>query len=256
MQILKHAGQKAMNKQPFVLAFETTLPVLSISLSTGNKEISNFISDGRVSGSNELLSAAESLLQKNDLSLEDINLLAVCAGPGSFTGIRVGLATVKALAYGLGCKALGISILEALALMAFNKQKKSAPNAGASAKINTAVYAGKNQIYTQTFSRKEQGNINYAASAPLLVNTADFIKQYGENISSDNLIITEKKCAAEIKNIQPTTDLIIASDNVSDFIALRALEMVYERSGELEPEEIEDSFNITPLYLRNFRAGQ
>lgn len=50
-----------------------------------------------------------------DLSLRDVDLIALPVGPGSFTGLRVGVTTAKTLAYGLGCQVLGLNTLEVLA---------------------------------------------------------------------------------------------------------------------------------------------
>ncbi len=59
--------------------------------------------------------AVEYVLQQAGLRLQDVDLFAVTTGPGSFTGIRIGLAAVKAMAYAVGAKAVGVSSLYACA---------------------------------------------------------------------------------------------------------------------------------------------
>ena len=65
--------------------------------------------------SETLLPLCEEALRACRLSLQDISLLAVTAGPGSFTGLRIGLATVKGLAFAHGTPCAGVSTLEAMA---------------------------------------------------------------------------------------------------------------------------------------------
>jgi tRNA threonylcarbamoyladenosine biosynthesis protein TsaB len=66
----------------------------------------------------ELLSRLDALLARQNAKAEDLGAVIVGTGPGSFTGLRIGLATAKTLAYGLDIPLLGISTAHALALAA------------------------------------------------------------------------------------------------------------------------------------------
>ena len=65
--------------------------------------------------SETIMPMIDEVLGKADLTINDIDLFACSEGPGSFTGLRIGIGTVKGLGYGLGKKVCGISTLEALA---------------------------------------------------------------------------------------------------------------------------------------------
>lgn len=65
--------------------------------------------------SETLLPLVEGLLDRLALTVDDVDLFAVSVGPGSFTGVRIGVATVKGLAFGRGKPCVGVSTLEALA---------------------------------------------------------------------------------------------------------------------------------------------
>ena len=62
-----------------------------------------------------LLPACEALLEETGHAVSEVELVAVSLGPGSFTGLRVGVAAAKGLAFGLGCDVLGVSTLDVLA---------------------------------------------------------------------------------------------------------------------------------------------
>ncbi len=83
------------------------------------------LKDGKIKGeisfttslthSETVMPMIDEVLRKTNLTINDIDLFACSEGPGSFTGLRIGIGTVKGLAYGLGKKVCGVSTLEALA---------------------------------------------------------------------------------------------------------------------------------------------
>ena len=62
-----------------------------------------------------LLPMAEQMLKDTNIALSDVDAIAVARGPGSFTGIRIGVSTAKGLAWGAQKPAIGVSTLEAMA---------------------------------------------------------------------------------------------------------------------------------------------
>jgi len=98
-----------------ILAVETSCDMLSVSLLEGKELILELKSDSPRSHSETLMIAIDSLLKRTNTSLEDIDLFACDNGPGSFTGIRIGVATVKAIGDVTVTPCIAISSLEALA---------------------------------------------------------------------------------------------------------------------------------------------
>ena len=78
-----------------VLAFETSSPVLSVAFKKGKSAITEKISRGFFRHSEKLLPAADGLLRKNKISSAKVGTFLIGRGPGSFTGLRVGFATLK-----------------------------------------------------------------------------------------------------------------------------------------------------------------
>lgn len=103
------------------LAVDTSGNHLSIIISKDKVLFKSFISNVCLKHSITLLPELESLLEKANLTLNDIDVFACVVGPGSFTGIRIGVSTVKALAYSLNKKVLKVTSFETLA---YNEDSK------------------------------------------------------------------------------------------------------------------------------------
>ena len=100
---------------PLILAVDTTHEHGSLALTRG-REVVEEVALHSPSGFGQVLyGAMEQLLERNGAALRDVDCFATASGPGSFTGVRVGLACVKGLAEALGKPALAVSNLRALA---------------------------------------------------------------------------------------------------------------------------------------------
>ena len=97
------------------LAIDTTADAGSIALAQGCDVIEEVPIEAPKGFSHVLFGEIESLLARHKISLADIDLFAAASGPGSFTGVRVGLAAIKGLSEVLGKPAIAASNLEALA---------------------------------------------------------------------------------------------------------------------------------------------
>lgn len=98
-----------------ILAFESSAKAASAALVRDGKLISQYSQCSGLTHSRTLLPMAEDMLKNTELTLKDVDCLAVAHGPGSFTGIRIGVSTVKGLAWALDKPCVGVSTLEALA---------------------------------------------------------------------------------------------------------------------------------------------
>ena len=97
------------------LAFESSAKAASVALVRDGSLISQYSQCSGLTHSRTLLPMAEDLLKNAELTLQDIDLFAVAHGPGSFTGIRIGVSTVKGLAWATDKPCVGVSTLEAMA---------------------------------------------------------------------------------------------------------------------------------------------
>ena len=98
-----------------ILAIDSTAIVASVALCEDEKLIALYTVNNGNTHSETLLPMVESILKEAKITSADIDLFAVSNGPGSFTGVRIGCATVKGLAFGRSVPCAEVSTLEALA---------------------------------------------------------------------------------------------------------------------------------------------
>ena len=97
------------------LAFESSAKAASVALVRDGKLISQYSQCSGLTHSRTLLPMAEDMLKNAEFGLDKVDVFAVAYGPGSFTGIRIGVSTVKGLAWATEKPCVGVSTLEAMA---------------------------------------------------------------------------------------------------------------------------------------------
>jgi tRNA threonylcarbamoyl adenosine modification protein YeaZ len=96
-----------------ILAADTSLPILSVALIKDDALVGAIALEGRGSRNEKLLPAIDWLLAESAIDRTQVDLFAVTRGPGSFTGVRIGLATMQGLALALGKPVCAMSTHEA-----------------------------------------------------------------------------------------------------------------------------------------------
>lgn len=99
-----------------LLAFETSAKAASVALFQEEKLVGEAYQNTGMTHSQTLMVMAEATLQNSGFTAKDLTHVAVAAGPGSFTGVRIGVAAAKGLAWGNQIPCYGVSTLEAMAL--------------------------------------------------------------------------------------------------------------------------------------------
>ena len=98
-----------------ILAFESSAKAASVALLREGALVSQYSQCSGLTHSRTLLPMAEDLLKNTETKLSEVDLFAVAHGPGSFTGVRIGVSTVKGLAWACDKPCVGVSTLEAMA---------------------------------------------------------------------------------------------------------------------------------------------
>lgn len=148
------------------LAFETSAKAGSVALLEGRKLLGESYQNTGLTHSQTIMTMAQSLIAACGYTPQDVQAVAVAAGPGSFTGIRIGVAAAKGFAWGSQIPCYGVSTLEAMAL-----------NLGAYEGLVVGVMdARRSQVYTATF-RAEKGVLTR-----LTEDRAISLQQLGEEL--------------------------------------------------------------------------
>ena len=98
-----------------VLALETSAKAVSAAVTEDGKVLASGYQDTGLTHSRTLMPIVEHILKNTDLTVQDCDVIAVAAGPGSFTGIRIGVSAAKGLAFAAEKPAVGVSTLAAMA---------------------------------------------------------------------------------------------------------------------------------------------
>lgn len=130
-----------MVENPRILALDTSSQVSSVALCQAEMLVAESALSLRSTHSQSLLAQIDSLLKAASWTLADLDLLAVVTGPGAFTGLRIGVATIKGLAQVLNLPVVSVSSLTAVAM---NLPLLSLP-------VCVFIDARKKEVYTQQF---------------------------------------------------------------------------------------------------------
>ena len=129
-----------------ILALDSTAKVAAVAICEDEKLLASFVCDNGLTHSEILLPMAEDAMKRTKIELSDIELFACNAGPGSFTGVRIGASVIKGLAFGRDIPCIPVSTLDSLAQNLFPLDGIYCP----------VMDARRNQVYN-TLYRCENG---------------------------------------------------------------------------------------------------
>lgn len=170
-----------------ILAIETCFGGCSVTL-LNNQEIIAHISEVVPNKQSEkLILMVEQVLGKANVSYEQVDYIAVAAGPGSFTGIRIGVSAANAIAFASGKKIISINCLEAIAY-------------GKNGKISAILDAGKNQVYAQKFIDQIPYSPITLVDYQAINNFAQEFKKIGNKLSDEPTLPSSNNIALAAYN--------------------------------------------------------
>lgn len=135
-----------MEEGLLTLGVDTSTEKRSVALLRGGRVLNASTSELREGGSAGLLADIDRVLESASVGLKDVRLFAAAVGPGSFTGLRSGLATVKGLAMTLGKPACGVPTLHAVAY-----------GARPARRVVASIPAGRGEVFAQLLSVSAEG---------------------------------------------------------------------------------------------------
>lgn len=138
------------------LAIDTSLPIFSVALVRDEQTLGAYAAEGKGSRNEKLLVAIEGILAEAGIAMEGIDLLVATRGPGSFTGVRVGLATIQGLAFAIDRPICALSTHEAVLGGGEARRTLVVSEAGRAESYVSAFRGGKEEIEPRLVSAAQR----------------------------------------------------------------------------------------------------
>ncbi|HET6670753.1 MAG TPA: tRNA (adenosine(37)-N6)-threonylcarbamoyltransferase complex dimerization subunit type 1 TsaB [Pyrinomonadaceae bacterium] len=231
-----------------ILSIETATLGGGVCVSAGDRILAAVAGDPKLSHSNTLLSDIDKCLREAGAAVQDVQLFAATCGPGSFTGLRIGLATIKALAATLNRPCVGIPTLQVIA-----------HTAGLSRATVALLPAGRGEVFVQSVSvARDITELDAAAHLP----PASAIERYkslpalkwvgpGAAINRDLIESTarEQGFAFQVTDVNDTEmmpegwQLVARETNLANHVAAIAWQ-------RFQRQELEQAESLSAIYVR------
>lgn len=217
-----------------ILALESSGQAGSIAAAEGPRLVAERSLDPQQRSAHSLAPGIQQLLTSIGWRMTEIELVAVTLGPGSFTGLRVGVATAKTLAYALGARCIGLNTLEVIA----------AQCTGDSVRLSVAMDAQRGQVFAALFEYAKAGWQTIAG--PSVLDNDQWLRSLGPGVAVSGPALL--KMAHQV----PAGVTITEADNWTPRAATAAT-LAWQRhlAGTYD-----DMWRLAPLYLRKSAAEE
>ncbi len=220
-----------------ILNIETATQVCSVGLSEGNRILSIRESHDKNSHAAKLTVFCEEVLHEAGKEMKDLEAIAVSMGPGSYTGLRIGVSTAKGFCYALDIPLIAIPTLQSMALGALSSIDKK------EALCCPMIDARRMEVYTALY---DQHNKEVRKTEALIIDEGSYDIEIAENP-----IYFFGDGAEKCKDILEPKGM-----NYVDGIHPSAQNMAHLSAEKFRSENFEDLAYFEPYYLKDFIAGK
>lgn len=221
-----------------VLGLDTSTLMTTCGVIDGDKLVGEYSLSQDMSHSEKLVPMIKQVLDSLNLTVADIDLFAAAVGPGSFTGLRIGLATVKAFAHVTNKPIIGVSTLEALAYnLPFNDI------------VVPMLDARRNRVYTAIY--KWKGNELEAIMKPCILEVAELLNILDRDhnnivVNGDGSLVYKDMIIEKLKDKVRFSTIgqnMCKASSICELALLR-----YKKN------EVDDFYTLAPDYLLETQA--
>lgn len=226
-----------------ILLLETATDSCSVALSCGNTVIAEkYINEPKAHAS-LLAKYIKDILSENNITIHDCCAVAVSEGPGSYTGLRVGVSCAKGLCYGANKPLIGVGTLDTIAQCAIdNSLMKEESTALESFLIVPMIDARRMEVYTATFNSKGLALSNTEAK---ILDENSFAKE----LESNRILFTGNG-AEKFKPLINNQNAFFA-EQLPHASGMRII-----AADKFNKKEFKDTAYFEPFYLKDFIAGK
>ncbi len=221
-----------------ILGFDTSTKAASVALLKDDVLVGEIVINDKRTHSQKLMPMLESLFKLANVTADDIDLLAVCIGPGSFTGLRIAMASVKAMAHAKDLKVVAVDSLESLAFNMLGVDKK----------IIAILDAQGSKVYTASYKTQEN---ELKKLEEIEVLDIDELLERIDRDGEEVILLGEAvhKYRDKISN-QALIEIASADKNISKASSVSTIASEKYRKNV----DIHTHYDILPMYIRKSQA--
>lgn len=221
-----------------ILALDSSGTVASVAVLDDNKIVAEYSINHKMTHSVTLMPMLENIVERIGLDLNEVDALAVAAGPGSFTGLKIGSASIKGLAYALNKPIISVETTFAMAHNIYLKHGLVCP----------IMDARRDRVYSGIYEYED-----------FVLKTVLQQDAYELSFLIDKINIMNKNIVFLGDGVDVYKEFIIKSCKTASFapphlLLQRAAGLAYAARYKYENENIETAFNHKPIYLRESSA--
>lgn len=223
-----------------ILGIDTSTMAANVAVLEDDKLICEYTINTKKTHSQKLMPMIENMLKLSDLDIKEIDAIAICVGPGSFTGLRIGMATVKAMAHVNNIPLIGVNSLEIL----------GANMDLCNRNICSILDAQRNQVYMNKYILKDD---KITELEEISIKPIDELLEEISSSNEDWVLVGEavykyKEKIEEISNITiPSPANNITKASTLCFVAIDKM---------LANDQVYNCYNINPMYIRKSQAEE
>jgi tRNA threonylcarbamoyladenosine biosynthesis protein TsaB len=223
--------------EPIILHIETATDICSVALSKGKQLLGLKEEANGYSHAENLILFIQELISSCDMTPENLDAVCLSAGPGSYTGLRIGAATAKGLCYTSDIPLIAVPTLESIAAGAQNRHKED------NLYYAPMIDARRMEVYTALFD--EKGNMIHDISAQVI--DADSF----QNLLQQRRILFCGNGAPKCESLLATSP-----NALFDYTPLSAKFMIERACAKFELQQFEDIAYFEPFYLKEYIPGK
>lgn len=223
-----------------ILGIDTSTMAANVAVLEDDKLICEYTINTKKTHSQKLMPMIENMLKLSDLDIKEIDAIAICVGPGSFTGLRIGMATAKAMAHVNNIPLIGVNSLEIL----------GANMDLCNRNICSILDAQRNQVYMNKYILKDD---KITKLEEISIKPIDELLEEISSSNEDWVLVGEavykyKEKIEEISNIT----IPLPANNITKASTL----CFVARDKMLANDQVYNCYNINPMYIRKSQAEE
>lgn len=223
-----------------ILGIDTSTMAANVAVSEDDKLICEYTINTKKTHSQKLMPMIENMLKISDIEIKDIDAIGICVGPGSFTGLRIGMATAKAMAHVNNIPLIGVNSLEILGTNIELSNKK----------ICAILDAQRNQVYTCKYIFEDNKS---KALEEISIKPIDDLLEELQTTNEEWVIVGEAVYKYKEK-IEAISNITIPS--LSNHITKASSLCVLAKDKLEQNIEVHNCYDINPMYIRKSQAEE